>query len=77
MTISPLVLFWELPVLTLVWVGAGERVEDKREDDDEILLLPESVELEDREEPPDGDPGVVLLSPASEPVPQGILSPFG
>ena len=80
-TISPLVLFCELPELTPVWVGTGVRVEVKREeDDDDMLLLSESVEeLEGREELPEGreDPGVVLLSPASVPVPQGILSPFG
>jgi len=80
MTISPLVLFCELPGLTPVWVGTGLRVELKREedDDDEMLLLSEGVEeLEGREELPEGGEDIVLLSPASLPVPQGILSPFG
>jgi len=82
MTVSPFVLFCELPELTPVWVGTGVRVEVNREenDGDEMLLLSERVdELESKEELPEGgdDPGEVLLSPASVPVPQGILSPFG
>jgi len=81
MAISPLMLFREVPVLTPVWVGTGVRVEVKREDDDDMLLLSEGVEeeLECREELPEGgeDTDIVLLSPASLPVPQGILSPFG
>jgi len=86
MSISPLVLFCELPVLTPVGVGTGERVEVKREeeddeDDDEmpLLLENEEEELDGREELPEGgeDPGEEPLPSASLPVPQGILSPLG
>ena len=84
---SPFELFCELPV-TLVWVGTGVRVELKREDDEEMLLLSPGrpdEELEGREEgseeggPEGEDPGgePPPLTVASVPVPQGMLSPFG
>jgi len=72
-------LLWVLPV----WVGVGEPVELEWEEDDEIeilLLLPgrPEDEREGREErPEEEDTGRELPALIREPLPQGILSPFG
>lgn len=81
MMTTPLpVLFCELPVVP-VWVGSEVRVELRREEEnDEMLLLPTGVDEgpEETEEAPEGESGTeVPLVPTSMPVPQGILSPFG
>lgn len=76
---SPFEPLWELVELP-DWVGVGERVELKREED-EMLLPPlgRPEELEGREEGSEEGAGEVLLLPAaiSAPVPQGMFEPSG
>lgn len=76
----PFKLLCELVELPL-WVGAGVRVELKREDDKTLLLRPGRLEegLEGGEEESEEESGKELLSPdaISVPVPQETFEPSG